>query len=293
MPFLTLGLDYTYCHLQGGAGMLRRWSWLGLLVLLGTQMGAAKAAIQTQMPEPELSRQWLAQTNEANRLLDEGFALVQQNTTESLQAALEKLEAAIPLWQAAGDALNEGVTRSWAGFAYSQLGFKQAALEQYETMLMIFNALAQDATGEELRTATVWQAVALSRIGRVYADLEDTQQALEFYNQALAIGQEVGYWGEQAKTISHIGEAYADLGDLQQALEFYNQALALFIAEGNQKGEANTLNNIGEVYADLGNRQKALEYYTQSLSRFHLLGDRRNEAMVIEKINQVYDDLEE
>ncbi|NEO84436.1 MAG: tetratricopeptide repeat protein [Spirulina sp. SIO3F2] len=292
MPILMFGLDYAHCHLQGVAGMLRRWSWL--LIVLGTQVGAAEAAaIQTQRPEPKQSRQWLAQADEANRLLDEGFALVQRNTTESLQAALEKLEAAIPLWQAAGDPLQEGVTRSWAGLAYRRLGFPQAALEQYEAMQTIFQALAQDATGEDLRTAIIWQAVALSGAGRVYADLGDTPQALALYTEALAISQEFGYWGDRAKTIGYLGEAYADLGNPQQALEFYNQALTLFIAEGDQYGAANTLNNIGEVYADLGETQQALEYYTQSLSRFHKMGDRRNEAMVIENINQVYDDLGE
>lgn len=274
--------------------MLKRWCGVGLLLLLGVPMGSAKAAIQTQFFKPEASGQWFAQAEvderwlEADRLLDEGFVLVRQNTTASLQAALEKLEAAIPLWQAAEDPLQEGVTRSWTGLAYRRLGVPQAALEQYAAMQTIFQALAQDATGEDLRTAIVWQAVALSGTGRVYADLGDATQAIALYTEALAISQEFGYWGEQAKTIGYLGEAYADLGDLHQALGFHQQALTLLIAEGNQHGAAHTLNHIGEVYANLGETQQALDYYNQALSRFHQMGDRSGEVLVLDNIHQVH-----
>ncbi|MBE9005124.1 CHAT domain-containing protein [Fortiea sp. LEGE XX443] len=136
-----------------------------------------------------------------------------------------------------------------------------------------------------------YEALTLHLIGRVYSDLGEKQQALEFHNQALPLYRAVGDRSGEAITLNNIGAVYSDLGEKQQALEFYNQALPLFRAVGNRSGEAPTLNNIGGVYSALGEKQQALEFYNQALPLWRAVGDRAGVATTLNNIGLVYSDL--
>ncbi len=179
----------------------------------------------------EIPAEWLmAQGNagsEAERIFNEGYALFQQGTAASLQAAIEKFEAAIPLQQAIHDTFGEARTRHFAGFAYGRLGFNAEALDHYEQALELWQQLAQNATGEDLETAQTWQASTLNNIGGVYDDLGEKSRALEYYNQALPLRRAVGDRGGEARTLGNIGGVYDSLGEKSRALEYLNQALPL------------------------------------------------------------------
>ncbi|MGB0564425.1 MAG: pre-peptidase C-terminal domain-containing protein, partial [Spirulinaceae cyanobacterium] len=65
----------------------------------------------------------------AAQLFQEGQTLIREGSLESLRAAIEKWEAAIPLYQQVGDRGGEAETRNDIGVAYDALGEKQRALE--------------------------------------------------------------------------------------------------------------------------------------------------------------------
>jgi CHAT domain-containing protein/Tfp pilus assembly protein PilF len=137
------------------------------------------------------------------------------------------------------------------------------------------------------------EATTLNNIGLVYSDLGEKQQALTYYNQALPLYRAVGDRGGEATTLNNIGLVYSNLGEQQQALKYYNQALPSLRAVGDRSGEANTLNNIGGVYADLGDKQQALTYYKQALPSLRAVGNRDGEATILNNIGAVYADLGE
>jgi tetratricopeptide (TPR) repeat protein len=54
---------------------------------------------------------------------------------------------------------------------------------------------------------------------------------------------------EEAEVLYSIGNAYSDLDNKQQALNYFEQALFLFRVMGYQKAEANMLNAIAFIHS--------------------------------------------
>ena len=130
--------------------------------------------------------------------------------------------------------------------------------------------------------------ILLNNIGGIYHDLGQREKALEHYEQALPIWEEVGDRAGTAVTLNNIGGVYHNLGQLKKALEYYEQALPIMQEVGGRPGMAATLNNIGMVYHALGQREKALEYYEQALPIREEVGDRAGMAVTLNNIGGVY-----
>jgi CHAT domain-containing protein/Tfp pilus assembly protein PilF len=219
----------------------------------------------------------------AERLAGEGLQLYQAGTKESLEAALQKLAAALPLFHSLNDRRGEATMLTGIGSAYADLGEQQKALDYYAQALPIFRAVGE-RNGE---------ALALNNIGSVYDDLGEKPRALDYYAQALPIRRAVGDRRGEAATLSNIGKVYSALGEKQKALEYLSQSLPIYREVEDRNGEAGTLNNIGGVYADLGEQQKALDYYAQALPLRRAVGDRSGEAVTLSNIGLVYSALGE
>ncbi|NEP35735.1 tetratricopeptide repeat protein [Moorena sp. SIO3B2] len=259
---------------------------LGLILLLCLSFCSETLKAHPQPTDLNSFPQLIAQTDtrtQAQELSDQGMELFQQGTAESLQQAITKWEAALPLWRELEDKSQEAFTLLRIGFVYSNLGFKQKALEYYNPALSIYRAIGDRSQ----------QAVTLNNIGLVYDDLGEKPQALDYYHQALPLRRAVGDHAGEARTLTNIGLVYDDLGKKQQALEYYQQALPLWRAVGDHKQEAVTLTNIGLVYDDLGKKQQALEYYQQALPLWRAVGDHKQEAVTLNNIGKVYSDLRE
>ena len=89
------------------------------------------------------------------------------------------------------------------------------------------------------------EGTLLNNIGSVYDSLGQRDKALEYYNKALPIREEVGDRGGLATTLNNIGSVYDSLGQRDKALEYYNKALPISEEVGDRGGLATTLNNIG------------------------------------------------
>ncbi|MGB0564192.1 MAG: tetratricopeptide repeat protein, partial [Spirulinaceae cyanobacterium] len=231
-------------------------------------VGEASHSEISPTPELEFPREWLlaqnAETSAAEQLFNEGMSLFQQGSAASLQAAIEKFDAAIRLYQAENNSLGEAFARLALGRAYDLLGFKSEALESYEKSLAIWQALAPQTSGKNLQTVQGWEATTLNNIGLVYSSLGEKSRALEYFEQALPLRRAVGDRGGEATTLNNIGLVYSSIGEKSRALEYYEQALPLLRAVGDRGGEANTLSNIGAVYSSLGEKSRALEYFEQA-----------------------------
>ena len=217
----------------------------------------------------------------AERTFLEAVQLKGQGSADSLRMAIQKYQASLPLWRAAGDRYEEALTQDNIGSVYYALAEKQKALDCFNQALPL-RRVAGDRAGE---------AATLSNLGVVYDDLGEKQKALDYYHQALPLTRAVGDRTDEATTLSNIGVVYDDLGEKQKALDYYNQALPLLRAVGDRAGEAITLNNIGYVYNALGEKQKALDYYNQALPLWRAAGDRASVAVTLNNIGAVYDDL--
>ncbi|MDJ0536470.1 MAG: tetratricopeptide repeat protein [Xenococcaceae cyanobacterium MO_207.B15] len=134
----------------------------------------------------------------ANRLFEEGKKLYQQGTQESLLQALEKLQKALPLYQAINKPLEESVTLFLIGTVYNDLGSRQKALDYYNQVLSISRKLSD----------LLAEAMILRHIGNVYDSIGEKQKALDYYYQALSLSGSIQYLSEEAINLYHIGTVY-------------------------------------------------------------------------------------
>ncbi len=131
----------------------------------------------------------------------------------------------------------------------------------------------------------------LGCLGEVYAKLGQVKQALGYYQQALAIAQELGDRGNEGGWLGRLGEACADLGQVKQAMSYYQQALAIAQEIGNRAGESAWLGRLGMAYAGLGQLEQAIGYYQQALAIAQELGNRRQESIWLGCLGEACTDL--
>ena len=105
----------------------------------------------------------------------------------------------------------------------------------------------------------------LGNIGLVYHYLGKMRKAIEYYEQALKIAQEMENRRIEGSTLGNLGRVYSDLGEPRKAIEYYERALKITQEIGDRHEEGNILGNLGIAYKNLGETRKAIEYYEQAL----------------------------
>ena len=116
---------------------------------------------------------------------------------------------------------------------------------------------------------------------------EQPQQAIETWQQILAIARQLKDRGLEGLALNDIGFNYDNISQPQEALKYYNQALPIRREVGDRRGEATTLNNIGAVYRSISKPQEALKYYNQALAIAREIGDRTLESQILDYIKVV------
>ncbi|MEG4458187.1 tetratricopeptide repeat protein, partial [Microcoleus sp. N9_A1] len=100
------------------------------------------------------------------------------------------------------------------------------------------------------------------------------RQAIETWQQILAIARQFKARKGEAIALNSIGVNYDSISQPQSALKYFNQALPIWREVGDRSGEAATLNNIGLAYNSISQPQEALKYYNQALPIRRSVGDR-------------------
>ncbi|QJB43452.1 CHAT domain-containing protein [Dolichospermum flos-aquae] len=135
------------------------------------------------------------------------------------------------------------------------------------------------------------EASSLNNLGNAYRHLGQYRKAIDFSQQSLTITREIGDRNGVANSLIGLGLAYSDLGQYPKAIEFHQQSLAIKQEMGDRNGEAGSLNNLGNAYNSLGQYPKAIEFFQQSLAIFREIGDRNGEANSLGNLGIAYKSL--
>jgi tetratricopeptide (TPR) repeat protein len=130
---------------------------------------------------------------------------------------------------------------------------------------------------------------AINNIAEVYRATGQPRRALELYEQALSLAQEVGDRQGEAATFNNMALIYRATGQPGRALELYEQALLFVQDVGDRAGETTALNNMALIYRAAGQPERALELYEQALSLAQEVGDRTGEAVTLDSMAVMYD----
>ena len=132
------------------------------------------------------------------------------------------------------------------------------------------------------------EGITLNNIGTIYRSQGQYPQALDFFQQSLAIRREVDDPRGEGAILNNIGAIYRSQGQYSQALDFYQQSLAIRRNVGDRRGEGITLNNIGAIYDSQGQYPQALNFYQQSLAIARDMGARTEEGATLNNIGAIY-----
>ena len=149
----------------------------------------------------------------------------------------------------------------------------------------IFSASPAIAQTSESRKA---EADRLFEQGRQQLSAEEPDAALQSWQQALTIYQEIGDRLGEAASLGSLGNIYNSLGEYEKAIDYFEQSLPIFQQLDNRQGEASSLNNLGLAYQNLGEYEKAIDYFEQSLPIFQQLGSYQEEANSLKYLGNVY-----
>ncbi|MDQ2999009.1 MAG: tetratricopeptide repeat protein, partial [Chloroflexota bacterium] len=126
----------------------------------------------------------------------------------------------------------------------------------------------------------------LGTLGMAYAELGETQKAIDYQQQCLAVAREIGDRNGEAAALGNLGIAYAELGETQKAIEFFEQALAIAREIGDQNGEAIISWNLGGELAEQGGLARATELMHMSVKFEQEIGhpDAKEHAAQLEEV---------
>jgi CHAT domain-containing protein/tetratricopeptide (TPR) repeat protein len=166
-------------------------------------------------------------------------------------------------------------------------GNYQAALTSFDQSRGIF----QDIRETYGPSRTLLQGVGdlLNDMGFVYGLLSEYAQALDLFQQALDIRQEIEDQGGQAESLNNLGFIYSILGEYSQALNVHKRALALRQQLDDLRAVGESLNNIGGIYERQGAYAQALDLFQQALDIRKTLGDPVAVGESLNNIGGIYD----
>ena len=144
-------------------------------------------------------------------------------------------------------------------FDFADINEKESLLK----LLLRIEASLDDKEGEEAGSV-------YDNIGYVYKNNGNLDKALEYYEKAIAISENI--LGKEhpstALSYNNIGLVYHSKGDYDKALEYYEKAKDIRekVLGKEHPYTASSYNNIGGVYDSKGDLDKALEYYEKALA---------------------------
>ncbi|BAY25193.1 TPR repeat-containing protein [Calothrix sp. NIES-2100] len=148
--------------------------------------------------------------------------------------------------------------------------------------LRISQVLAQSSSDRQAEADT------LLKQGEDLLDRNQSQAALQAFEQALTIYRQIKNRLGEGRTLKGIGNVYYDLGDYKKAITYQQQALDIAQAINDRDLAARALNNLGSNHRALGNFPQAIAYYKQALALARQIQNLEREANTLENLGYVY-----
>jgi diguanylate cyclase (GGDEF)-like protein len=118
-------------------------------------------------------------------------------------------------------------------------------------------------------------------LGVALVDIESYERALKHYLIALSASDGAGEQVESAKTAGNIGILYSSIGELEKSRDYHRRSLAGFEAVGFEPGIAGALINLGAVAAKFGTQALARGDEAEARKQHGLLRDYNERAQAL------------
>ncbi|KPK83917.1 MAG: hypothetical protein AMS27_11455, partial [Bacteroides sp. SM23_62_1] len=164
------------------------------------------------------------------------------------------------------------------GIVYEGSANDEPALEAFLEALRI----------SEERQYEKGRAIALFRIGRSYAFLQEFNQSEDFLNQALELAREIKEVELEGQILFNQGENLKTQNRLDEALAKYDEAIAVSEEENDISNLANIYIRKGLIYYARGDYNEAINNYERALQYRIELNDRYRQGSLYLNIANAY-----
>lgn len=154
-------------------------------------------------------------------------------------------------------------------------GIARYQSKRYEDARRDFQAAAEQytAAGQPDMAAEM-----LSNIGLVHRALDEHQQALDAFSEALRTFQDLNDLPRSAQVLGNMGGVFAELKDREQAYMCYRQAAEAFSEIGDNKKYGETLIALAELQMKDGKIMEGAALYEEALKHGEDLNARQKFA---------------
>lgn len=210
--------------------------------------------------------------------------------------AIDYDKKALDEFKKLGDSKGEYLVYKHLASAQEAKGLNADAISNFSTFLNL--AIARNNTAD--------QVLAKEALGRLLFNTKAYKEANVYYLQLLSGYRAGGQTDQVTATYEHIGKCYAGLKDTAQALRYFNLAGTVADVQSNTDQQLNTWQNVSRSYNSVGEYDKSVEYEkkakkintergkkseviqnNKNIATDYLFMDRANEAipLLVENLN--------
>jgi len=161
------------------------------------------------------------------------------------------------------------------------------ALVVCAAVVMIFSGFVAEGKGQK----TAAQANEYFQAGQQAHDNEEYDKAIELFQQALEIYQELDNREGEASSLNGLGMCYEDLGEFQEAITLYREGLIIFQDIGDRINEGFSHICLGWCHLGLQQLQEAADQFELALGIFRLTDNYQGKADSLRSLGKVYQEL--
>jgi len=143
--------------------------------------------------------------------------------------------------------------------AYSILGDYERAFELFQEALTI---------EKEFENTERKQAILLSGIAEIYLNLEDYDQSIDYFNQAIQLFEQVNDSIGIIKTQGNIAIVKTTQGKYNEAIEIITKQLLKFEQNNDKHAYITAIFNLAEIYTKKEQYHRAIFYLEEGLQQF-------------------------
>ena len=129
---------------------------------------------------------------------------------------------------------------------------------------------------------------SLNGLGNAYRNLGQYQKAIDFHQQSLEIARQIGDRNGEARSLHGLGAAYDSFGQYEKSINFFQKSLEIAKQIANRNDEARALNGLGIAYHYLGKYDKTIEFFLQRLALAREIKDRQGEGISLGNMALAY-----
>ena len=136
------------------------------------------------------------------------------------------------------------------------------------------------------------QADQLIQQGIQHCRVSEFEAALQSWQRALKIYQDIGVRQGEANSLGNLGNAYAYLGQHERAIEeYYQPSLTVAREIGYRLGEVYSLSGLGIACTHLGKHDEAIKHHKESLEIAQEISNHQGESNALGNLGNIYQSL--